>query len=98
MLKKLRLGVLGLGEGRSIISAAINSELWELAQVCDINEQLCKERAAEFRLPHYTLKFSSFVISSMCCGASRRSGLSSTTSIGSCSLGFVAWRPTCWTR
>jgi predicted dehydrogenase len=54
---KLRLGVLGLGEGRSIISAALNSELWELAQICDLNEQLCKERAAEFAIPNYTTKF-----------------------------------------
>jgi predicted dehydrogenase len=54
---KLRLGVLGLGEGRSIISAALNSELWDLVRICDLNEQLCKERAAEFRFPHYTTKF-----------------------------------------
>src|SRR5215510_8466916 len=55
--KKLNLGVLGLGEGRSIISAAINSELWELVRLCDLNEELCKERAAEFQFPHFTLKF-----------------------------------------
>ena len=55
MMKKLRLGVLGLGEGRSILSAAVNSDLWELAQICDLNEELCKERAAEFRFPRYTL-------------------------------------------
>jgi predicted dehydrogenase len=54
-VSKLRLGVLGLGEGRSIISAALASELWELAQICDLNEQLCKDRSAEFRFPHYTL-------------------------------------------
>jgi len=53
-MKKLKLGVLGLGEGRSIISAALASEYWELARLCDINEDLCKERAAEFRFPHYT--------------------------------------------
>jgi predicted dehydrogenase len=56
-VKKLRLGVVGLGEGRSIISAALNSELWELARICDLNEELCMERAAEFRFPHYTTKF-----------------------------------------
>jgi predicted dehydrogenase len=56
-VKKLKLGVLGLGEGRSILSAALNSELWELAQICDLNEDLCKERAAEFRFPRYTLRF-----------------------------------------
>jgi predicted dehydrogenase len=46
-----------LGEGRSIISAALNSELWELVRICDLNEELCKERAAEFKFPHYTTKF-----------------------------------------
>ena len=58
-MKKLKLGVLGLGEGRSIISAALASELWDLGRVCDLNEDLCKERAAEFRLPDggYTQKF-----------------------------------------
>ena len=32
-MTKLRLGVLGLGEGRSIMSAALKSELWELVRV-----------------------------------------------------------------
>src|SRR5204862_6652653 len=53
-MAKLRLGVLGLGEGRSIISASLNSELWELARICDLNEDLCRERAAEFKFPQYT--------------------------------------------
>jgi predicted dehydrogenase len=53
---KLKLGVLGLGEGRSIISAALASELWELVQLCDLNEQLCKDRCAEFQFPHYTTR------------------------------------------
>jgi predicted dehydrogenase len=51
---RLRLGVLGLGEGRSIISAALSSDLWELAQLCDLNESLCRERCSEFRFDHYT--------------------------------------------
>src|SRR5205823_11458041 len=55
-LSKLRLGVLGLGEGRSIISAALASDLWGLALLCDLNEALCKERSAEFRFPHYTTR------------------------------------------
>ena len=42
-MAKLKLGVLGLGEGRSIISAALNSPYWELALICDLNETLCKE-------------------------------------------------------
>ena len=48
--KKLGLGVLGLGEGRSIISAGLRSELWDVVQVCDINEELCRARCAEFAL------------------------------------------------
>lgn len=51
---RVGLGVLGLGEGRSIISAALNSELWHVAQVCDLNEELCRARCAEFGLARYT--------------------------------------------
>lgn len=56
-MTKLRLGVLGLGEGRSIMSAALNSAMWELAQICDLNEALCKERATEFNFSRYTTRF-----------------------------------------
>jgi predicted dehydrogenase len=55
--KRLGLGVLGLGEGRSIISAGLHSELWNVVQVCDINEDLCRARCAEFGLPRYTTSF-----------------------------------------
>ena len=51
--KKLRMGVLGLGEGRSVISAVQQSSLWEMGAICDLNEQLCRERMAEFHLPGY---------------------------------------------
>lgn len=51
--KKLRIGVLGLGEGRSVISAVQSSGLWELGAICDLNEQLCRERAEEFHLSGY---------------------------------------------
>lgn len=54
MLKTYRLGVIGLGEGRSILSAAIQSDRWELVNVCDISEEACKMRAAEFGLTRYT--------------------------------------------
>lgn len=50
MDKRLRIGVLGLGEGRSVLSAVQRSELWELGAVCDLNEKLCRERAEEFGL------------------------------------------------
>jgi len=56
-MKKLGLGVLGLGEGRSIISAGINSELWQVEQLCDINEQLGRERCREFNLDCFTTSF-----------------------------------------
>ena len=56
-MKKLGLGVLGLGEGRSIISAGVNSELWDVVQMCDINAQLGRERCREFDLDCFTTSF-----------------------------------------
>ncbi len=58
-MKKLVLGVLGLGEGRSIISAVQESEYWELGALCDLNEELCKKRCREFQLDEsiYTLSY-----------------------------------------
>jgi len=53
-MKKLGLGVLGLGEGRSIISAGLRSELWNVAMLCDVNESLGRERCREFNLTQYT--------------------------------------------
>jgi len=49
-VKKLGLGVLGLGEGRSIISAGTQSELWDVVALCDLNAALGRERCAEFGL------------------------------------------------
>jgi predicted dehydrogenase len=49
-MKKLGLGVLGLGEGRSIISAGVNSPLWSVVRLCDLSEELGKTRCAEFGL------------------------------------------------
>ncbi|ULL17168.1 gfo/Idh/MocA family oxidoreductase [Paenibacillus sp. H1-7] len=57
MSKVWTLGVLGLGEGRSIISAALQSEKWVLGNICDLNEELCKQRCTEFDFHRYTLKF-----------------------------------------
>lgn len=56
-INKYRIGVLGLGEGRSIISAVLQSEYWELGNICDLNESLCKERIKEFNLDKYTLSY-----------------------------------------
>ena len=55
-MKKLGLGVLGLGEGRSIISAGMKSDLYEVVQLCDINAKLGAERCREFALApeHFT--------------------------------------------
>ena len=53
MTKIYKLGVLGLGEGRSVLSAAISSTHYQLGKICDLNEALCLERTAEFQLPSY---------------------------------------------
>lgn len=55
--KKYRMGVVGLGEGRSIISAALQSDRWELVNICDLNEELCRERINEFGLNRYTTDY-----------------------------------------
>lgn len=57
MEKLYTLGVLGLGEGRSVISAAQNSRHWELRMICDLNEELCKHRCEEFGLTKYTTNY-----------------------------------------
>ena len=53
----LRLGILGLGEGRSTMSAALQSKKIELKQICDANEDLCRQRSKEFDFPHYTTRY-----------------------------------------
>lgn len=54
---KLVLGVLGLGEGRSIISAVLGNSYYELGNICDLNEELCKKRMQEFNLSKYTTRY-----------------------------------------
>lgn len=54
---KLVLGVLGLGEGRSIISAALTSDYYELGNICDLNEDLCLQRCKEFGYNRYTTSY-----------------------------------------
>ena len=53
----LRLGILGLGEGRSTMSAAIASDKYELKIICDKNEDLSRQRAKEFDFHHYTTRY-----------------------------------------
>lgn len=53
----LTLGILGLGEGRSSISAALNSKKIKLKIMCDLNIDLCKKRAEEFGFQNYTTSY-----------------------------------------
>ena len=53
----LTLGILGLGEGRSTMSAALNSSKLKLKTICDMNEDLCKQRSKEFQFFNYTTKY-----------------------------------------
>jgi len=53
----LKLGILGLGEGRSTMSAALNSAKCELKMVCDMNIETCKQRAEEFNFHQYTTSY-----------------------------------------
>lgn len=53
----LRLGILGLGEGRSTISAALQSDKYELKKICDAKLELCQYRAKEFNFQSYTTSY-----------------------------------------
>jgi predicted dehydrogenase len=50
----LSIGILGLGEGRSTISAALQSDKIKLRMICDKDPALCKKRADEFKVYEYT--------------------------------------------
>jgi len=52
-----KLGILGLGEGRSTVSAALNSEKVELVKMCDLNRSMCELRAKEFNFLKYTTAY-----------------------------------------
>jgi len=53
----LQIGILGLGEGRSTISAALQSEKLKLKMICDCNASLCRQRADEFKMYEYTTEY-----------------------------------------
>lgn len=53
----MKIGILGLGEGRSTMSAALNSTKLELVKICDRNEELCRKRAKEFDFQSYTTDY-----------------------------------------
>ncbi len=54
---KLNIGILGLGEGRSTMSAALESSKLRLKTICDRNEELCKQRCKEFDFTNYTTSY-----------------------------------------
>jgi len=54
---KLNIGILGLGEGRSTMSAAIQSEKVNLKMICDQNLETCRQRADEFKMYEYTTEY-----------------------------------------
>ena len=51
------IGILGLGEGRSTMSAALNSSKLKLKTICDANEALCRQRCQEFEFKNYTTNY-----------------------------------------
>lgn len=53
----LNIGILGLGEGRSTMSAALQSKKLTLKTICDANEEVCKQRCKEFDFNNYTVKY-----------------------------------------
>jgi predicted dehydrogenase len=53
----LKLGILGLGEGRSTMSAALQSPKYQLRMVCDKNIELCTQRGEEFNFHRYTTNY-----------------------------------------
>ncbi len=58
----LNIGILGLGEGRSTISAALQSSKLQLKMLCDISEEACLQRCKEFDFPHYTTSFETMLL------------------------------------
>ena len=58
----LKIAILGLGEGRSTMSAALHSSKLELVMVCDRNEDLCKQRAKEFDFHAYTTNYEELLL------------------------------------
>ena len=56
-ISMLKIAILGLGEGRSTMSAALESSKLELVKICDRNEDLCQQRAKEFDFHSYTTNY-----------------------------------------
>ncbi len=57
----LNIGILGLGEGRSTISAALQSPKLQLKMICDQNIDICRQRADEFKVHEYTTDYNNML-------------------------------------
>ena len=55
------LGIIGLGEGKSILGGSADSEFWETRLICDLDEDLCKQRQQEYDIPAYTTDYAAMV-------------------------------------
>ena len=53
----MKLGIIGLGEGRSTISAALGSSLIDLKIICDKNIEMCRLRSEEFGFSMFTTDY-----------------------------------------
>ena len=53
----LRIGILGLGEGRSAISAVLGSKKMQLEMICDKSLETCRERGDEFKVYEYATEY-----------------------------------------
>ena len=53
----INIGILGLGEGRSTLSAVLHSKKLQLVKMCDISEEACRKRAQEFNFHSYTTRY-----------------------------------------
>ncbi len=53
----LNIAILGVGEGRSAMSAALQSKQVNLVAICDLNEEQCKLRCKEFDFSNYTTNY-----------------------------------------
>jgi predicted dehydrogenase len=58
---KYGLGIIGLGEGKSILGGAADSEFWETRLICDLDEDLCRQRQREYGIPAYTTDYAAMV-------------------------------------
>ncbi|MGC9452921.1 MAG: Gfo/Idh/MocA family protein [Oceanipulchritudo sp.] len=56
-----KLGIIGLGEGRSILGGAADSGHWETALICDLDADLCRQRQREYDVPAWTTDYAAML-------------------------------------